>query len=175
MTTYHLIWNFTEPLRLLTFFYDVVGCFCNLYFLIKQNFMKYYIYISGFIAGFLLLGWLVALLLGISGHLIMLLSGSIVLLLVYLPLVIAKRRIHRERMKEIIQKYQEVRKSQEVREAVETNLQNTAQEIQEPDGKPGKGWTMNDSPFRERRSGVTWGGGNIHAANASRNSRRRRK
>jgi hypothetical protein len=131
--------------------------------------MKYYTYISGFIAGFLLLGWLMALLLGMSNHLIMLLAGSIVLLLVYLPLVIAKRKIHRGRMKEIVRNYREVR------EAEDTNLQPTSQEIQDPDGKSGKGWTMNDSPFRERRSGATWGGGNIHAANASRNSRKRRK
>lgn len=35
-----------------------------------------------------------------------------------------------------------------------------------------KGWGMNNSPFRERKSGVTWGGGNIHGANASREKRK---
>ena len=34
------------------------------------------------------------------------------------------------------------------------------------------GWNMNNSPFRERKSGLTWGGGNIKAANASRGKRR---
>ena len=35
------------------------------------------------------------------------------------------------------------------------------------------GWNMNNSPFRERKSGLTWGGGNIKAANASRGKRRK--
>jgi hypothetical protein len=36
-----------------------------------------------------------------------------------------------------------------------------------------KGWGINDSPFRTRKSGVTWGGGNIKASNAQRGTRRR--
>ena len=35
-----------------------------------------------------------------------------------------------------------------------------------------KGWGMNNSPFRERKSGLTWGGGNIKGSNASRGSRK---
>lgn len=35
-----------------------------------------------------------------------------------------------------------------------------------------KGWGMNDSPFRERKSGLTWGGGNIKGASAKRGTRR---
>jgi len=34
------------------------------------------------------------------------------------------------------------------------------------------GWSMNNSPFRDRKGGLNWGGGNIHAAEASRKSRR---
>jgi len=30
-----------------------------------------------------------------------------------------------------------------------------------------KGWSMNESPFRERKSELTWGGGNIKAAEAT--------
>jgi len=35
-----------------------------------------------------------------------------------------------------------------------------------------KGWGMNDSPFRERKSGLTWGGGNIKGASAKRGTRK---
>ena len=45
--------------------------------------------------------------------------------------------------------------------------------VVEEDKKAGtRGWSMNNSPFRERRSGLSWGGGNIHAANANRGRRR---
>jgi len=36
-----------------------------------------------------------------------------------------------------------------------------------------KGWSMNNSPFRERKTGLTWSGGNMKGANASRNTRKR--
>ncbi len=35
-----------------------------------------------------------------------------------------------------------------------------------------KGWDMNSSPFRKRKSGLTWGGGNVKGANASRGNRK---
>lgn len=134
--------------------------------------MKTYIYISGFVAGFLFLGWLLALGLGMPNHLLMLVAGSVVFVFIYLPLVIRKRKMHRERMKDIIQKYKKQKET-----GSGTKLQNeTGPETTEGTSKHGrKGWSMNNSPFRERRSGVTWGGGNIHAANASRGSRKRSK
>ena len=134
--------------------------------------MKTTIYISGFVAAFLLLGWLTAFLMGISGHLIMLAAGSIVFLFIYLPLVIRKRKIHRERMQEIILHYQNDKDNNK-----KINLQtNPGHEASgEKTTKKTEGWSMNDSPFRERNAGVSWGGGNIHAANASRGSRKRRK
>lgn len=134
--------------------------------------MKTNIYISGFVAAFLLLGWLLAMLMGMPGHLLMLITGSIVLFLIYLPLVMRKRKIHRKRMKEIIQNYQ-------------NNIDTSSKGKLQPENgheasgnkttKKPKGWSMNDSPFRERNAGATWGGGNIHAANASRGSRKRGK
>lgn len=36
-----------------------------------------------------------------------------------------------------------------------------------------KGWDMNTSPFRDRKSGLRWEGGNIKGVNAKRASRRR--
>ncbi len=120
--------------------------------------MKTYIYISGFLSAFFFAGWIVAMLMGLPAHLVMLLAGAIILFLVYLPLVIRKRREHLDRMEEIINNY----KSGE------------SQEENNPTGKNSqtKGWSMNDSPFRERRSGATWSGGNIHAANVTRGTRR---
>lgn len=133
--------------------------------------MKTYIYISGFVAAFLLLGWLTALLLGMPNHLLMLAAGSVVLVFVYLPLVIRKRNLHKKRMNEIIQQYQDQRKS-------ENDAGQQTKPGQETPGKGAKtgrkGWSMNNSPFRDRRSGVTWGGGNIHAANAARGNRKRK-
>ncbi len=38
---------------------------------------------------------------------------------------------------------------------------------------PTKGWGMNNSPFRDRKSGLTWGGGNVKGANATRGRRKR--
>ena len=35
-----------------------------------------------------------------------------------------------------------------------------------------KGWGMNNSPFRDRKSGLTWGGGNIKGATAKRGTRK---
>ncbi len=131
--------------------------------------MKTYIYISGFVASFLLLGWLMAYLLGMSNHMLMLVAGSIVLFLIYLPLVWVKRKNHRKKMDEIIRAYQQQAKENSNRLHAEDAGQD------EKSSSERKGWSMNDSPFRDRKSGLTWGGGNIHAANASRGSRKHRK
>ena len=45
-------------------------------------------------------------------------------------------------------------------------------EISEDSESPTVGWGMNNSPFRDRKSGLSWGGGNIHAANATRGRRK---
>lgn len=48
----------------------------------------------------------------------------------------------------------------------------------ETNSKPAKdasgksSWGVNKSPFRQRKSGLTWGGGNVHASNAKRGKRR---
>ncbi len=131
--------------------------------------MKTYIYISGFVTGFLLLGGLMALLMGIPNYSLMLGAGLIALLIVYLPLVLIKRKKHRKRMDEIIRNYQQ-------REKVScSGLTADGADKTEKSSKNSKGWSMNNSPYRERKSGLTWGSGNIHAANASRGTRKHRK
>ena len=39
-------------------------------------------------------------------------------------------------------------------------------------GKKVKGWSMNNSPFRDRKSGATWSGGNIHGSIPKRGGRK---
>jgi high-affinity Fe2+/Pb2+ permease len=119
--------------------------------------LKTYIYISGVLSAFLLTGWLAAFFMNLENHYYFLISGIVLFFLVFLPLVMVNRRQHRERMEEIIRNYK-LRKEQE------TDLKSA--------GKRAEGWNMNNSPFRERRSGLQWGGGNIHAAEASRGKRR---
>lgn len=36
-----------------------------------------------------------------------------------------------------------------------------------------RGWGLNTSPFRQRKSGLSWGGGNIKASGANRKDRRK--
>ncbi len=61
-------------------------------------------------------------------------------------------------MKEIIEQYRTEKKEKTKSEA---------------DVKHPEGWSMNDSPFRSRRSGLRWGGGNIRASEASRQTRKK--
>ncbi len=86
-----------------------------------------------------------------------LILSLILLALVYLPLVIIDKYLHNKKIDRIIDSY----KGQD---------NNTIQK--EKGDSKNKGWGMNNSPFRERKSGVTWGGGNIHGANASRGKRK---
>jgi len=56
---------------------------------------------------------------------------------------------------------------------IESYKGTTKNEVEIPKGsKVTKGWGMNNSPFRDRKSSASWGGGNIKGANVSRGSRR---
>ncbi len=119
--------------------------------------MKSIIYITGLLSAFFFLGWIISYAMGFPAHYIMVISGAVCFFIFFLPLVYFKRREHRRRMKKIIEEYRKNGKK--------------------PSAKSGssswKGWDLNTSPFRDRKSGVSWGGGNIHAANAERNTRRK--
>jgi len=119
--------------------------------------MKNYIYISGVVSAFFFLGWIGAFLLGYPRHFYFLIAGISVFTLIFLPLLLKKRKTHRERMEEIINNYQSGEKK-----SPENTIQSNRPE----------GWNMNTSPFRSRKTGVSWGGGNIHAAEAKRGRRR---
>ena len=119
--------------------------------------MKLTIYISGITGTILLTLRLLGIFLEFSTNDVLLISGLIMLVLVYFPLMIIEKRRHHKKIDGIIKSY-------EGRQMDEKNATNSA--------NIKGGWGMNDSPFRERKSGLSWGGGNVHAANASRGSRR---
>ncbi len=90
-----------------------------------------------------------------------LVTGLILLAGVFLPLVLVDRRRQQRRIRQIIESYRG--KAGERKEQEET---------QPGEQSKAKGWDMNTSPFRERKGGLTWGGGNIKGANATRGTRR---
>lgn len=119
--------------------------------------MKIAIYLSGIAGSLLVLTRIIGIIMEFPLNKLFLILGLILLALVYLPLVIIDKYLHNKKIDRIIDSY----KGQD---------NNTIQK--EKGDSKNKGWGMNNSPFRERKSGVTWGGGNIHGANASRGKRK---
>lgn len=119
--------------------------------------MKIAIYLSGIAGSLLVLTRIIGIIMEFPLNKLFLILGLILLALVYLPLVIIDKYLHNKKIDRIIDSY----KRQD---------NNTIQK--EKGDSKNKGWGMNNSPFRERKSGVTWGGGNIHGANASRGKRK---
>ena len=73
-------------------------------------------------------------------------------------LFLIDRYLYNKKIKKIIKHYKGYQKKEDL-----LNKKNKATT---------KGWGMNDSPFRERKSGLTWGGGNIKGASAKRGTRK---
>ena len=119
--------------------------------------MKIAIYLSGIAGSLLVLTRIIGIIMEFPLNKLFLILGLILLALVYLPLVIIDKYLHNKKIDRIIDSY----KGQD---------NNTIQK--EKGDSKNKSWGMNNSPFRERKSGVTWGGGNIHGANASRGKRK---
>lgn len=87
----------------------------------------------------------------------LILSAGIVLLgLVCLPLYFADKYRQNKKIKKIIASYKGKNNQKK--------MNNKKTKI--------KGWDMNTSPFHERKSGVTYEGGNIYGKVGRRNSRR---
>jgi hypothetical protein len=119
--------------------------------------MKFLMYISG-ITGILFLAMrLLGTVMEFQENSIFLIFGLILLGLIFMPLFILDRYRHNRKINNIIKSY----------EGRERKMPGHPKPVQGP-----KGWSMNDSPFRERKSGLTWGGGNIRAAEATRGTRR---
>lgn len=119
--------------------------------------MNFAIYISGVLSAILFTGWITTMILGFQMHFLFLIAGLATFLLLFLPMVFLKRREHRKRMDQIIRNYRH-RGNGDERSAGKSSGHT--------------GWSMNNSPFRERKSGLSWGGGNIHASEARRGKRR---
>jgi len=82
---------------------------------------------------------------------------ALVLLVVFLISLFLDRIEHERKIDKIINDWKGKKKPVELSGKNDSNY---------------KGWSMNNSPYRSRRSGLSWGGGNIHAANAKRGVRR---
>jgi hypothetical protein len=119
--------------------------------------MKTAIYISGIAGMLLILLRIIGMIMEFPLNNLFLILGLTLLVIVFLPLAIIERYRHNKMIDKIINSYKETGKE-------------TAP-IEKGDLEA-KGWGMNNSPFRERKSGLTWGGGNIKGANAKRGTRR---
>jgi len=119
--------------------------------------MKSIIYISGVLGGLLLIIRLIGTIADFSLNNIFLISGLILIVLICIPLMIIDRYRYNKKIDRIIKTHK--------------NKTSKTKSIS-PEKSKVKGWSMNSSPFRERKSGLTWGGGNIKGANATRGNRK---
>jgi len=120
--------------------------------------MKIAIYLSGIAGALLLMIRIIGIIMAFSLNKFFLILGLVLLLFVYLPLIIIDKYLYNKKIDKIIDSYKG----------------NDKRDIQdEKSESKTKGSGKNDLPFRERKSGLTWGGGNIHGANAARGTRKR--
>jgi hypothetical protein len=119
--------------------------------------MRILIYISGILGTLLLTLGIVGIYLEYPFSNILLYTGIALFSLVFLPMYIIERILVKRKINRIIREFQEQERKHEM--VVESKID-------------AKGWSMNNSPFRTRKSGLTWNGGNVHAANATRGTRK---
>ncbi len=119
--------------------------------------MRAVIYISGIAGGMLLIIRITGIFQEFPHNDLILVFALILLGLIFLPLVLIDR-IHQNRKVDRIIEFHKGKKD------------NAPLMSEKKTGR--KGWSMNDSPFRERKSGLSWGRGNIKAADEERKSRR---
>ena len=95
------------------------------------------------------------------------LIGILLFILVFLPVLLIRDYRQKRKVRQILEDHRQ-------RKAQASTGPTTAQEELEgdQDGIP-EGWGMNNSPFRKRKSGLRWGGGNIKASEATRGERRK--
>jgi hypothetical protein len=67
-----------------------------------------------------------------------------------------------------------LRQKKKIDEIIHRNKKSTKDKIEHSSdvGQKVKGWSMNNSPFRERKSGTSWSGGNIHGSLPKREGRK---
>ncbi len=119
--------------------------------------MKTAIYLSGITGTLLLVFRIIGIMLDFPLNNVFLILGLVLLLIVFLPLLVIDRYLHNKEIDKIIDSYKETDKKV----------------VSEKKGdSKAKGWVVNNSPYRERKSGLSWGGGNIKGSVASRGTRR---
>ena len=123
--------------------------------------MKTLIYITGIMGGLLLVFRLIGILTEFPWNDWLLISGLVLLVIICLPLSFIDRYRQNRKIDDIIKSH----KGKDETKIVINTKENGGKTVPQ-------GWDMNTSPFRERKSGLTWGGGNIKGANATRGKRR---
>lgn len=119
--------------------------------------MRTVIYISGIIGGLAIVLSIIGLFIEFPFNNLLLIAGLLLVFAVSIPLARFERYRYKKRIDLI--KQQKYAGTDSAKTGTETKSQ-------------AKGWNMNTSPFRKRKSGLTWGGGNVKGANASRGKRK---
>lgn len=116
------------------------------------------IYFSGFTGSLLLTFYFIGLTADKSYNQFILITGLLLILLICIPMIYLER----------------IRQNRKIDEIIHRNKKSTKEKIEHSgDSVKGvKGWSMNNSPFRERKSGTSWSGGNIHGSLPKRQSRK---
>lgn len=119
--------------------------------------MKKAIHISGIFGSLIILIGILGYFMEFQRNNILFLAGLSILAVVFLPLLLIARYRQDKKIDAIIASY---RNNPQHKKVIKEG------KIEE------KGWNINNSPYRKRKSGLTWGGGNIKAAEAQRGNRR---
>ncbi|MFY0651185.1 MAG: hypothetical protein JXQ96_04090 [Cyclobacteriaceae bacterium] len=118
--------------------------------------MKVLIYSSGILGALSIVSWLLSIPYGFPMDQVLLIVGLVLLLFVHLPFMVFRKFQESKRIDRIIRSYKSTNKEEPI-DKKEVAF---------------KGWGMNNSPFRKRKSGLEWSGGNIKGAKAQRPERR---
>lgn len=116
------------------------------------------IYVSGITGGILLIFRAIGIIAEFSANAFLFYSGLFLLFIVCIPTYLYDKHLRDEEIKQIIASYKGKKKKP-------LQIKKETSEIEE--------WGINNPPFRDHHSGLTWGGGNIHATNASRGTKRK--
>jgi hypothetical protein len=100
------------------------------------------------------------------------LIGILLFVVVLLPLLLVWEVRQRRKVRRILKSHRQQREPESSRKEKEEKSDLDGIENQGDPDAP-RGWGMNNSPFRSRKSGLTWGGGNIKASEAKRGTRRK--
>jgi len=116
------------------------------------------IYTSGFTGSLFLAFYFIGLAADKSYNQILFISGLILIFLICIPMIYLERLRQKKKIDEIIHGH---------KKSTKDKIMHSSES-----GRKVKGWSMNNSPFRERNSGASWSGGNIHGSLPKRQGRK---